>query len=461
MFEICPSRHPARLQAHNVAGLPEDLRPHWDELDKHYKIRQNGHDGKGDFLQHKRCDLYGFETWLSRIAFSTKELVAKDLKVVEMVRVPFAKIGRSYLGRLRIELQPRFEALASLEQTETPQAMKVFCVLLRELWETRITDGTSKLAEQSTSILQNLCKLIQNAMEGWEKVKRLDHWCWHFCWPLWALRASRGRGPPDPSIGFSKAFEDLQVIQAEAEKIIAARPVTQKEWEELKSSNDNLKRQVAEMLEKFEKLQQDALRVHDHEKEMENELADLKSDNSKMKEELADVKSKNDHVKHTEGQLEQKVNQLEQDALNTNKVNKKQQSELLAIKEELGQLRNDQFKMKEELQELKMKRNDSWKTKTIESGSKNAQGTVLEYVTRALNDLSMQCQRLQLNEIAKTEVSECCSEVSWIQVHQDGESNMLRSASSAFSVETNGPRCFMLDAVFKTPSGAFLSGADL
>ena len=537
----------ARPQARDVAQLPEDLGPHWDDLNKRYKISQDGHNGNHDYLQMVRCDLYGFQTWLSRITFFTKELVDKDLKLVEMMVDHFSRIGRKYwnLNLLRHHLQCRWEALASLEKAGVPQAMK-------ELWETRITDGTSKLAEQPTSTLQNLCKLIQNAMEDWENVKRRDNWCGEFCLPLWELRKSRGRGPPERPVDYirvyDKAFEDFRVIQAEAQKIIAGRlaavadhhpEVTtendtsevKRELQEMKVANEHLKLQVAKMEEKSTKIQQDMLQYQDafdHQQHMKGEVADLKNDNCRMKEELADMKSENNRFKQKEKQVEQKVKELEQDVSSTKEVNEKQQDELLGIKEELGQLQNENFKMKEELQELKLqnesiksqgmevvgrvdqleendtflskqlhdqlqklederlrmkeelvdfksdklkvkeelqelklKLHENLKIKGIESGSKDQQGSVLEYVTRALNDLSMQCQRLQLNEIAKTEVSECCSEVSWIQVHQDGKSNMLRSASSAFSVETNGPRCFMLDAMFKTPSGAFLSGADL
>ena len=453
--------------------MPEDLRAHWNELDERYEISQWGHDKNEDYLQGRRCDLYGFETWLSQLTFFTKELVAKDLKLVEILRHHIGWYGTNYwlLNKLEGQLRCRSNALTSLEQTGMRQPMKVLCLLLRELWETRITDGTSKLAEQPTSTLQDLCKVIQNAVEDRENVKIGKNWCWHFCWPLWALRESFGDGPPVEcyDVDFGPAFEDLSVIQAEAQRIIAARlaavadghsEVTtendtsevKKELQELNSANESLKSQVGEMEEKFEALKQDMLKcqeVIDYQQEIQKELMELKSEK--------------DDFKQKEAQLEQKIKELEQDASSAKEVNEKQQGELLAIKEELGQLRSDHFKMKEELQELKMKGNDndSLKTKGIESGSKNQQGTVLEYVTRALNELSMQCQRLQLNEVAKTQVSECRSEVSWFQVHQDVESNMLRSASSAFSVETNGPRCFMLDAVFKTSSGAFLSGTDL
>ena len=510
--------------------MSEDLRAHWDDLDERYKISQDGHDGNGDYLQFHRCDLYGFETWLSQINFFTKELVAKDLKLVKMVIDDFRRIGRYYehLGNLRFLLQYRSEALESLQQTGTPQAMKVLCLLLREMWETRIT-------EQPISTLRDLCKLIQNAMKDWESVERRDHWCGHFCRPLWWLRKSRGRGPPDFSPDYGKAFEDLQVIQAEAQKIIAERLAVEqaadpgsfegqrqdistenetsevkKELQELHSANESLKSQVGEMEDKLEKLKQDMLKcqaIFDHQQKMQKELAELKSE-------------KND-FKQKEAQLEQKIKELEQDASNAKEVNEKQQEELLAIKEELGQLKeelqelklenetmksrglevdgrvnqlevnntllstqlhdqlqklederlrmkeelvdfkSDKLKVKEELQELKLKLHENLKIKGIESGSKDQQGTLLEYVTRALHELSMQCQRLQLNEVAKTEASECCSEGSWDIVQQDVESSMLHSASSGFSVDTNGPHCFMLDAVFKTPSGAFLSGTDL
>ena len=179
-----------------AASLPEDLRPLWDELDERYKISQYGPGGNGDFPQLHRCDLYGLETWLSQISFFTKELVAKDLKLVEMLADDLSRSS----NELKRQLRYRSNALASLDQTGMPQPMKVLCLLLRELWETRITDGTSKLAEQPTSILQDLSKLIQKAMEDWENVKRLDHW-WSSSYSLarrpglQGLAGDPGRGP--------------------------------------------------------------------------------------------------------------------------------------------------------------------------------------------------------------------------------------------------------------------------
>ena len=519
-------------QAQDVARLPEDLRPHWDDLNERYKISQDGHDGELDFLQHGRCDLYGFETWLSRIGFLTKELVAKDLKLVEMMRDHCGRVGRDYgnLDLLRHRLQHRFDALMSIEQAGIPQPMKVLCVLLRELWETRITEGASKLAEEPTSTLQDLCKLIQNAMEDWENVKRCDHWCGKFCRPLWELRASRGRGPPR-WWNSDQGFEDFQLIQAEAQRIITGRLAAvadhhpeattendtsevKRELLEMKAANDSLKLEVVKMEEKFKKLEQDTLTCREmcqnHQKAVK-ELADLKTESLKMQKEVREMKSE-------KGQLDQKVRQLEQDASKTQEVNEQQQSELQVMKEELGRLQNHNSNMKEELQELKLE-NESMKLRGLEVDGRVSKlqedNTFLskkldEHVQKLeeerlrmkeelvdfkndklklkedlmecnsgklkilvelngdklkmkeeLQDLKSKYDQLRLKSI-QSDISDVCSEVSsWVKVHQDAEASMLHSASSAFSVDTNGPRCFMLDAVFKTPSGAFLSGTDL
>ena len=266
------------------------------------------------------------------------------------------------------------------------------------------------------------------------------------------------------------------MIQAEAQKHIAERLAAE---------------QVAD--QKLEKLKQDMLKcqeVCDHQQKMQKELMELKSEN--------------DHFKQKEAQLEQKVNQLEQDALNTKEVKERQQTELFEIKEELGQL-------KEELQELKLEKenmklrglevdgkvnqleeNNTFlskqlhdqlqklederlkmkeerlkiKEKLMECNRDNLKtmGKVMEFnsdkwkMKEALEELKSKCEQLKLNAI-QADVSDAVSELSsWVQVHQDAESSMLHSATSAFSVETNGARCFMLDSLFKTPRGTFVSG---
>ena len=448
--------------------------------------------------------------------------MAKDLKLVEMVRDHFSWFGLSFanLNYLRDQLEYRSKALASLDQVGMPQPMKVLCVLLRELWQTRITKrGASKLADQPTSTLQDLCKLIQNAMEDWENVERVKNWCGKFCFRLWELRQSCGHGPPS-DWNSNQAFEDLQVIQAEAQKIIATRLAAaadidaemtmekdasklNEEVQDMKSAYQNLKLQVAEIVEKLDNLQQN---MSQYKEVFDHQL--------KMKEELMELNSENGHFKQKEAQLERKVKELEEDASSTKEVKKKPQGELLAMREELGQLQNENFKIKEELQELKLQNENmelrglevdgkvnqleenntllskqlhdqlqklederlrmkqdrlKMKEELMECNSDNLKimGKVVEFnsdkwkMKEALEELKSKCEQLKLNTI-QADMSDVCSELSsWVQVHQDVESSMVHSTSSAFSVETNGPRCFMLDAVFKTPSGAFLSGTDL
>ena len=431
----------------------------------------------------------------------------KDLKLVEMVKDHLRRMGRNYetLQSLNHLLHDRSDALAALHQTGTPQVMKVLLLVLREIWETRITDGTSKLAEQPTSTLQHLCKLLQTAMEDfkWKNGVRKDKWCVYFCGPLWALRDSRGRGPsewPD----FDEALEDLEVIFTEAQSILSSRlpAETAEELQQMKSANESLKLQVVQMEEKFEKLLQDTLKfreVFDSQKKMEVELAELKLDNSKMKKVLTDLKSDNHRLKGNEAEFDQNVRQLEQDVLNVKELNEKQQGELLATKEELRQL-------KEELQEWKVEK-ESLKSQGLEADRKviqleesntmlskqlheqlqklederlimkedrlkmkeqvielkiqmNQEKSKLEDELQELSSNYGHLKQLKLKAI-KADVSDVCSELSsWVQGHQDAESSMLHSASSAFSI-ANGPRCFMLDAVFKTPRETFIDGTHL
>ncbi|CAK9043297.1 Arylesterase [Durusdinium trenchii] len=67
---------------------------------------------------------------------------------------------------------------------------------------------------------------------------------------------------------------------------------------------------------------------------------------------------------------------------------------------------------------------------------------------------------LHFSGLAKTEISDACSDASWVQIQQDQATPMQLSASSGFSVDTSGPRCFVLDTIFKTPTGS-LSGPEL
>ena len=406
---------------------------------------------------------------------------------------------------LRIQLQWRLDALASLEQTGTPQAMKVLCLLLRELWA-RITNGTSSLSDQQTTTLQHFCTLIQKAME---KQKNLENfcgieWCHHFCSPLWLLRESHGHGPAAYAVDFSKALEDLQLLHMAAEKILASRPrftaeeaadhgspavpfgmvegfdwqvienvKLKEELQEMKSANHSLKQEVAQMEDRFKRLEQDTLRcmeVFDHQRKMLDELADVKTDNLKMLEELQELKSENEMMRQQEAEMADKLRTLEKEALTTQadlqELRLTHEGSTMEIECQKLVVEKDLLSIKKEFHELKLeyerlKLSESLRMKRLEDDTNNHQGTVLGYVTRSLNELSMECQRLQLNELAKPEVSDCCSEVSWVEVQQDAETSFVQISTLGFSVDTNGPGCFMLDSVFKTPNDTYVSGPEM
>ena len=445
-----------RLQAQDVARLPADLRPLWDDLDERYKISQKGPDGKGDYLQINRFDVYGF--WLRRIHFFTKELVEKDLKLVEMLEDHFVRTGRNFgnLNSLKSQLLLRSKALTSLEQTGTRQAMEILCLLLSELSEIQIiTEGTSNLAEQPTAILQDLCKLLRKTMESWDDMKNLDKWCGYFYQPLWLLQ---GRG-----VDSSKALEDLQLIQAKTQGIIAAR-----------IPPDILKLQVVKMEEKFEKLQQ-YQEVFDHQ-----------------------LKMQKDHFKHKEAQLEQKVKELEQDALSAKEANEKHGGELLGMKEEMRQLKEENENMKsqglevdgkvnqleennilfskqlhEQLQKLEDERlrikedlvdfkNDKLKMKEELMECNSGKLKILVDLNsdklkmkEALDELKLKFERLKFNAI-QVDVSDVSSELSsWVQVRQDMESSTLHSASSAFCIRNQWPPLFHAGCCFQNTQWFF------
>ena len=462
-----------RQAADETRWLPEGLQEDWAELHERYAISRGGHDGQGCYLPHLCLHICGFETSLSFLSSCTEGLVTKDLELLRTMRrrarpVIIHDIGQhrgqrtntfnAYPGALSPQLQNHLDALASLKQTGTPHALKVFCLLLRELWDTRITDGTSKLAEQPTSVLQDLCHLIQKAMEDWEKAKCPvgNHWCTYFCLPLWKLRASKGFGQALEArcvVDYDLAFQDFEIIQAEAIKLLKSRlnpkkasaeesravqsecqesqvngrtsqednVKTKEEMQKLNLANDSLKMQLAAIEERLKKAEEDALKSM----EMKDELVQLKNDNLKMKEDI------------------QRLNwQIQSQELRMKSDGRSVKAEL-----ENSEFDQDLRSLKKELQDLKLKNETMKHEKALLELEKKK-------VKETLNEMRIECQQLRLNEVA----SDCCSDTSWVQVLQDAETSMLHSASSCFSVDTIGQRCFMMDSLFKTPKGTFLSG---
>ena len=446
------------------ASLPKGFGLPLHDLDKRYKIFKGGPEGQNDFLRFQLGENNGFATWISHIAFFTKELLAPDLKLVERLMEHLPSSGNlfCYVQRLRDQLRERHQMLICLEQLGIPHALEVLCLLLRNIWA-RITNSTSKLAEQPVSTLQNLCKMIEHIMKDW-KWKVLSQWFRYFHGPLSGLQ----RRSALPIVGH--AVNDLQVIQAEAQEIISSRlaeaadplvVATAVEQDHQVTSvnvspkmNEELPQVKTDSLpqkeEKCKVLQHDTLKckeVFDQQKKFKEELLALKA-------EVAELKSENQNMKCKLKMLESEM-PTKQTALPESRL----RDEQIPAKPDCQKFELDIDMFSKESNEMQPDCN--LKMKKLESDNMTHPGTVLDYVTQALNQLSMECQRLKHNDPEKADTSDCYSEISWVQVHPDTDTSMLNSASSGFSVDTDGPRCFMVDAVFKTSGGAFLSGTDL
>eukprot|EP00913_Durusdinium_trenchii_P014235 g13358.t1 len=263
------------------------------------------------------------------------------------------------------------------------------------------------------------------------------------------------------------------------------------ELEKLMSENDTLKFQMTKMddrLKKMEnessaekelhqKLESENLRMKDELIELQNEklkMQEVKSDNESLKHQIGHVEDEMKELKKEimiaqEGQqsladLQVKVSQVEQ----LEETLKRLDSELLSTKAELQEfrskhdasgvkadlekleLRGELLNMKKDLHEVSMKYD-----RLTAKGNLKTKKDLGEY-----GDLTLH-QLLHLSGLAKTEFSDACSDASWVQIQQDQETPMQLSASSGFSVDTSGSRCFMLDTIFKTPTGSFLSGPEL
>ena len=142
-------------------------------------------------------------------------------------------------------------------------------------------------------------------------------------------------------------------------------------------------------------------------------------------------------------------------------------SELLSTKAEFQEfrLKHDASGMKAGLEKLDLQRELLNMKKDLHEMSMKFDRLTAKGNLKTKKDLSefgelMLHQLLHLSGLAKTEISDACSDASWVQIQQDQATPMQLSASSGFSVDTSGPRCFVLDTIFKTPTGS-LSGPEL
>ncbi|CAK9078870.1 unnamed protein product [Durusdinium trenchii] len=272
------------------------------------------------------------EPWIGAIIRLSKAVLRADLeKMDDMLNFDskfnfLNSCGQAFLETLKGELLPqRLTALASLRQTGIPEAVEVLGLLLRELWA-RVTGGNSKLCDQEATKLQRLLDLMWKAIADWERVKNPNQieWCGHFCGPIWALRQSRGEGPPDP-VDYDMAMEDLRLLRNKAQCILTTRELTV-DQEGMRQNLNGLKGSTLSLKEEVKELQQDKL-------QMKKELERLMSE------------------KVTE--MDDKLKKMEHEYSAARELHEKLQSELLRVKDESHQLQNEQLKMNEELQQVK------------------------------------------------------------------------------------------------------------
>ncbi|CAK9043301.1 Uncharacterized protein SCF082_LOCUS24788, partial [Durusdinium trenchii] len=134
----------------------------------------------------------------------------------------------------------------------------------------------------------------------------------------------------------------------------------------------------------------------------------------------------------------------------------------MSLKEEVKELQQGKLQMKEELEKLTSEHDTSTcrmtemddKLKKMEHES-SAEKELLN-MKKDLREVCMKYGCLTFNGNLKRKRG-----LGEEKRHQNEEASILSSASSGFSVDTGGPCCFMVDAVFETPTGSFLSGLQL
>ena len=268
------------------------------------------------------------------------------------------------------------------------------------------------------------------------------------------------------------------------------------ELEKLMSENCTLKCQMTEMDDKLKKMENASSAEKElHQKlqsenlGMKDELMELQNEKLKMNEELQEVKSDNDSLKHQVAHVEHEMKELKKEIWMSQESQQWQSladlqveaNQVVQLEETLKRLDLELLSTKAEFQEFRLKQDASGVQADLEK--LELRGELLN-MKKDLHEMSMKFDRLtakgnlktkkdlgefgelmlhkllHFSGLAKTEISDACSDASWVQIQQDQATPMQLSASSGFSVDTSGPRCFVLDTIFKTPTGS-LSGPEL
>ncbi|CAK9096817.1 Cytochrome b5 [Durusdinium trenchii] len=461
------------------------------------------------------------EPWIDAITGLSEAVLRKDLEKVDDVLNLDSKFKfgvpewAAFMETLKGELLPqRLTALTSLRQTGIPEAVEVLGLLLRELWA-RITGGNSKLCDQETTQLQRLLDLMQKAIADWDRVKDPNQieWRGHFCGPIWSLRQSRGKGPPGP-VDYDVVLEDLRDLAEKVRGILTSRqtPVEQPPASEgARPSAPQVPEQVG-VEDELRRMRQDLTELKGLTLSLKEEVSTLHQDKLQMKEELEKLMSENYILKCQMTEMDDRLKKMENESSAEKELRPRLQSEHLRMKDELMELQNEKLKMKEELQEVKSD-NESLKhpiarveeemkelkkeisiaqesqqslthlqvevnqivqleetLKRLASELLSTKAELQEFrlqqdasgMKAGLEKLDLQRELLNMKkDLHETEFSDASSDASWVQIQQDQETPMQLSASSGFSVDTSGSRCFVLNTIFKTPTGSFLSGPQL
>ncbi|CAK9107471.1 unnamed protein product [Durusdinium trenchii] len=393
-----------------------------------------------------------FEAWIAGIY---EDDVREDLQKVSAVLnsrdcAHVSSIIKNNLEVLRDLLQRRLAALTSL-QAETQEATEVLHLLLRELWA-RITGGSSTLSEQDTSKLQQLCTLTQHAMVGWNQVKKPGQevkWCELFCGQMWASLP--------PGLGEIAAVVDFRHVEGQAQALLASRRLKEEMMQLLKDSlqtkeelpkpssqNDHWRCQVIEIRERLKKVEYESSASK---KFCERRESDMMEEHTlpmmHFKEKLVESDKK---VKMLERELKKLRDEVQGFRLKNETCSMKAAAEKLELQRELLNVRKDLHEMN--LKYGRLTTNGNLKMKEDVDDFKSTRHSAKDGWQES--DQSCPCQA-DLND----------GSGSWFLIQEESEISSAISATSCFSVGTGGPFCFMPDALFKTPSGQFLSGADL
>ena len=407
-------------------------------------------------------------------------------------------VNKFHLHQMYSKLHHCFPVLASLdEKTGIPQATEVLDKIIGKVKSSNKSIGNARVGELNwaeKSRFQQLSRSIRQAVANWHTIFDSQLWV-EFCDHLdsWAKN----------TVSLYDLSDLLDSLLEEARYVLALEEQRKKEdsWNLQVAETD--RKLTAEFDRKLKQMELKILAGNQRSEQLEGELSRMKvqlkglqDDKLKMTKELQDVKSENEDMTLQAMTVSAELKELKNESLMHTEAHKKLEDQRrktdeamdlachgAEIVERVQVLETTLMKMSAELLELKS--NNQVRSMKTESENLQLQRDLLN-LKKDLHEVNVKCARTGVNDRVKMkkndvnefkstmhhakyqmwqiedkESSDASSDASWVRIQQRVETSMLHSASSGFSIDTSGPRCFMPDALFKAPDGKLLSGADL